>query len=280
MTRPIHPNRIRNGSVAGCRCVRRGALRPLPFLGRPLGLLPRPPDVARVLLLIRVRDEVPAGRGREAVLPCGRVPSLPDTPVLGTRAAMMTTVTRAPRSGRMTRRAYRARRNPARPLLTPPQRTRPATHRALSIGPLPTCPASTPAPMTPGTRDKPGRIHYSCSASGRASLLAPPSVVSSPTAAQVRAAVQDTERKILCDTGVAVCWSDHAVPFQTSASACAVTDVRENEPTAVQLAVRAQEIPVRKPPRAELVGSGALRGVHTLPFQCSASGTARFALLT
>src|SRR5262250_1844107 len=105
MTRPIHPNRIRNGSVAGCRCVRRGALRPLPFLGRPLGLLPRPPYGARVLLLIRVRDEVPAGRGREAVLPCGRVPPLSDTPVLGTRAAMMTTVTTTTESGEKTRRA-------------------------------------------------------------------------------------------------------------------------------------------------------------------------------
>src|SRR5215470_18104170 len=124
MTRPIHPNRMRNGSVAGCRCVRRGALRPLPFLGRPLGLLPRPPDGARVLLLIRVRDEVPAGRGRETVLPCVRVPPLSDTPVLGTRVAMMTTVTRASRSGRKTRRVYRARLNARRYGAVPALKTR------------------------------------------------------------------------------------------------------------------------------------------------------------
>src|SRR5215471_8628897 len=111
-TRPIHPNRMTNGSVAGGRCVRRDALRPLPFLGRPLGALPRPPYGARVLLLTRVRDEVPAGRGREAVLPCGRVPPLCDPPVLGTRVAMMTTVTTTPESGRPTRRALGRRRNP------------------------------------------------------------------------------------------------------------------------------------------------------------------------
>src|SRR5215831_13185526 len=126
MTRAIHPNRIRNGSVAGCRRVRRGALRPLPFPGRPLGLLPRPPDGARVLLLIRVRDEVPAGRGREAVLPCGRVPPLCDPPVLGTRVAMMTTVTTTPESGRPTRRALGRRRNPA---TVPPARQSPAAAR-------------------------------------------------------------------------------------------------------------------------------------------------------
>src|SRR5690348_15206090 len=107
MTRAIHPNRMTNGSVAGGRCVRRAALRPLPFLG----LLPRPPYGARVLLLTRVRDEVPAGRGREAVLPCGRVPPVCDPLVLGTRVAMMTTVTTTTESGRKTRRAPRRQRN-------------------------------------------------------------------------------------------------------------------------------------------------------------------------
>src|SRR5215471_4360828 len=96
MTRAIHPNRIRNGSVVGCRRVRPDALRPLPFLGRRLGALAHPPDGARVLLLVRVRDEVPAGRGREAALPSGRVPPLGGPPVLGTRVAMMTTVTSTP----------------------------------------------------------------------------------------------------------------------------------------------------------------------------------------
>src|SRR5262249_24997900 len=259
-------NRIKNGSVAGCRRVRRGALRPLPFPGRPLGLLPRPPDGARVLLLIRVRDEVPAGRGREAVLPCGRVPPLSDTPVFGTRAAMMTTVPGAPRPGRPPRRAYPPGRTPAAP-----PRTRPR-----SPGPAPT-PARDD---TPGPATSPPEARYSCSASGRASLLAPPPVVSSPTAAQVRAAVQDTARKILCDTGVTVCRSDHVVPFQASASACAVTAVRENVPAAGHVTGGAQEIAVRAPPRAESAGSGTLRGVHALPFQCSASGTARLALLT
>src|SRR5215469_18750299 len=105
MTRAIHPNRMTNGSVAGGRCVRRDALRPLPFLGRPLGPLPRPPYGARVLLLTRVRDEVPAGRGREAVLPCGRVLPVCDPPVLGTRVAMMTTVTTTTGPARKTRRA-------------------------------------------------------------------------------------------------------------------------------------------------------------------------------
>src|SRR5260370_17863873 len=53
---------------------------------------------------MRARGEVPAGRGREAVLPCGRLPPLCDIPVLGTRVAMMTTVTSSPGSGRRTRR--------------------------------------------------------------------------------------------------------------------------------------------------------------------------------
>src|SRR6516225_8123276 len=140
-TRAIHSNKMTNGLVADCRCVRRDALRPLPFLGRPLGLLPDPPYGARVLLLTRVRDEVPAGRGREAVLPCGRVLPLCDPPVLGTRAAMMTTVTTTTESGEKTRRAladgvtrdHRSRGSPRR-LSRKPGRRQTATTTGMIMG--------------------------------------------------------------------------------------------------------------------------------------------------
>src|SRR6266567_4315659 len=112
--RAIHSNRIRNPLLAGCG--RRGP-RPLPrwFPPRPFRAWPLPRAGPRLLLLVRVRGEVPAGRGRVAVLPCGRVPPCDtppfDPPVLGTRVAMMTTVTSTPGSGRKTRRASRPRLN-------------------------------------------------------------------------------------------------------------------------------------------------------------------------
>src|SRR5215472_8870419 len=90
IARAIHSIRITNGLAGGGGCA---LPRIFPFPPRAAPLAPfagLPFPLAGRLLLVRGRDDVPAGGMREAVLPCGRVP----LPPLGTRAAILTTVTR------------------------------------------------------------------------------------------------------------------------------------------------------------------------------------------
>src|SRR5262249_36999710 len=149
---------------------------------------------------------------------------------------------------------------------------RPGTRRA---GPRP--PRTPPARGCTGPGTQPGAGMsgcgpcYSCSASGRSSPSAARSDVSSPTAVHVRAAVQDTPKRSLCEIGCAVGWGAHAVPFQTSASACGVTEARRNDPIAVQRDFVAQETPARRP-LVPVAGSGRACGVHVPLRSCSASG--------